>query len=175
MATVIFSARGLGAGPTCCCVPQQALRYKRWVRLFGPTRRARPGPAGRGPGRPLPPPPRPDLRRFFGVGVGGRLRLRLPARWGLAAQVRSPAGAACFRGVTVGGTALRPMVPRGLEPRTLRLLAVRSNQLSYETLDISLHGYVPRCSVIRGPGLLQPTKFCHRDSNPGRSGESRVS
>ena len=31
---------------------------------------------------------------------------------------------------------LRPaahMVPRGLEPRTLRLLAVRSNQLSYET------------------------------------------
>ena len=27
----------------------------------------------------------------------------------------------------------RGMVPRGLEPRTLRLLAVRSNQLSYET------------------------------------------
>ena len=27
------------------------------------------------------------------------------------------------------------MVPRGLEPRTLRLLAVRSNQLSYETLE----------------------------------------
>ena len=26
------------------------------------------------------------------------------------------------------------MVPRGLEPRTLRLLAVRSNQLSYETV-----------------------------------------
>ena len=26
------------------------------------------------------------------------------------------------------------MVPRGLEPRTLRLLAARSNQLSYETL-----------------------------------------
>ena len=25
------------------------------------------------------------------------------------------------------------MVPRGLEPRTLRLLAVRSSQLSYET------------------------------------------
>ena len=25
------------------------------------------------------------------------------------------------------------MVPRGLEPRTLRLLPVRSNQLSYET------------------------------------------
>ena len=28
---------------------------------------------------------------------------------------------------------LYKMVPRGLEPRTLRLLAVRSNQLSYET------------------------------------------
>ncbi len=37
----------------------------------------------------------------------------------------------------VGAWALRGaygMVPRGLEPRTLRLLAVRSNQLSYETL-----------------------------------------
>ena len=28
------------------------------------------------------------------------------------------------------------MVPRGLEPRTLRLLAVRSNQLSYETSEV---------------------------------------
>ena len=28
---------------------------------------------------------------------------------------------------------LTKVVPRGLEPRTLRLLAVRSNQLSYET------------------------------------------
>ena len=28
------------------------------------------------------------------------------------------------------------MVPRGLEPRTLRVLAARSNQLSYETLDV---------------------------------------
>ena len=28
------------------------------------------------------------------------------------------------------------LVPRGLEPRTLRLLAVRSNQLSYETTDV---------------------------------------
>ena len=27
------------------------------------------------------------------------------------------------------------VVPRGLEPRTLRLLAVRSNQLSYETSE----------------------------------------
>ena len=30
------------------------------------------------------------------------------------------------------------MVPRGLEPRTLRLLAVHSNQLSYETTGIHL-------------------------------------
>ena len=29
------------------------------------------------------------------------------------------------------------MVPRGLEPRTLRLLAVRSNQLSYETVVLA--------------------------------------
>ena len=29
------------------------------------------------------------------------------------------------------------MVPGGLEPPTLRLLAVRSNQLSYETLIIN--------------------------------------
>ena len=32
------------------------------------------------------------------------------------------------------------MVPRGLEPRTLRLLAVRSNQLSYETLVVAAKG-----------------------------------
>jgi hypothetical protein len=31
------------------------------------------------------------------------------------------------------------VVPRGLEPRTLRLLAVRSNQLSYETSCLSRH------------------------------------
>ena len=37
-----------------------------------------------------------------------------------------------------GADALRAqhMVPRGLEPRTLRLLAVRSNQLSYETFGL---------------------------------------
>ena len=40
------------------------------------------------------------------------------------------------------------MVPRGPEPRTLRLLAVRSNQLSYVTLDVCLevahlHTYCP--------------------------------
>ena len=44
----------------------------------------------------------------------------------------------CARKRTVGeGTdMLYKMVPRGLEPRTLRLLAVRSNQLSYETLPV---------------------------------------
>ena len=31
---------------------------------------------------------------------------------------------------------MKCVVPRGLEPRTLRLLAVRSNQLSYETIAI---------------------------------------
>ena len=31
----------------------------------------------------------------------------------------------------------RSLVPRGLEPRTLRLLAVRSDQLSYETSEAS--------------------------------------
>ena len=31
------------------------------------------------------------------------------------------------------------VVPRGLEPRTLRLLAVRSNQLSYETFWLPWH------------------------------------
>ena len=33
----------------------------------------------------------------------------------------------------VENTSKSKVVPRGLEPRTLRLLAVRSNQLSYET------------------------------------------
>ena len=35
--------------------------------------------------------------------------------------------------ITTRRQAIAYMVPRGLEPRTLRLLAVRSNQLSYET------------------------------------------
>ena len=36
----------------------------------------------------------------------------------------------------VCGQRVHHMALRGLEPRTLRLLAVRSNQLSYETLDV---------------------------------------
>ena len=35
-----------------------------------------------------------------------------------------------------GAQRAQHMVPRGLEPRTLRLLAVRSNQLSYETFAL---------------------------------------
>ena len=42
-------------------------------------------------------------------------------------------GAAGFVPGDVGEQLAQHMVPRGLEPRTLRLLAVRSNQLSYET------------------------------------------
>ena len=38
-----------------------------------------------------------------------------------------------------GATVVQNMVPRGLEPRTLRLLAVRSNQLSYETSEYDSH------------------------------------
>ena len=39
------------------------------------------------------------------------------------------------RNTTAKGGGATKVVPRGLEPRTLRLLAVRSNQLSYETND----------------------------------------
>ena len=39
------------------------------------------------------------------------------------------------------------MVTRGLEPRTLRLLAIRSNQLSYET---------PWCAWLPSPKTLLP-------------------
>ena len=38
--------------------------------------------------------------------------------------------------VEAGAQRPQHMVPRGLEPRTLRLLAVRSNQLSYETFAL---------------------------------------
>ena len=62
-----------------------------------------------------------------------------------------------------------PMVPRGLEPRTLRLLAVRSNQRSYETdhlLMASCKRNVQNCKLKtqkqkerqrteRGPGTTQ--------------------
>ena len=47
-------------------------------------------------------------------------------------RVVRPQVARSWSGVAKG------MVPRGLEPRTLRLLAVRSNQLSYDFLAMAL-------------------------------------
>ena len=67
---------------------------------------------------------------------------------------------------TAQGWSCRPrneyyLVPRGLEPRTLRLLAVRSDQLSYET---SGEGSLSRCSTkargtrqVQQPGLTTGT------------------
>ena len=47
-------------------------------------------------------------------------------------------GGSGSRGIVSVASKMKPgmpvlLVPRGLEPRTLRLLAVRSDQLSYET------------------------------------------
>ena len=60
------------------------------------------------------------------------------------------------------------MVPRALEPRTLRLLAVRSNQLSYETLmphppSIAQQFY---CDASAGSLHMLATR------SPGRSREA---
>ena len=41
------------------------------------------------------------------------------------------------------------VVPRGLEPRTLRLLAVRSNQLSYETVGVVPHRHQMAAATTR--------------------------
>ena len=49
------------------------------------------------------------------------------------------------------------MVPRGLEPRTLRLLAVRSNQLSYETTGRNKNRFKLR--VLYG-GDMKTTQNC---------------
>ena len=59
----------------------------------------------------------------------------LPFYWHTQAKVAEGRGNA----TTEGG---KEVVPRGLEPRTLRLLAVRSNQLSYETIECKV-GYTP--------------------------------
>ena len=65
------------------------------------------------------------------------------------------------------------MVPRGLEPRTLRLLAVRSNQLSYETtgnrylyyfltmVDALINRFIFRQLAISDPGLRWPDERIH--------------
>ena len=61
------------------------------------------------------------------------------ARWALSADVgRDRSGTTAESGLDHSGMKTRrckqKMVPRGLEPRTLWLLAIRSNQLSYETM-----------------------------------------
>ena len=54
-------------------------------------------------------------------------------------------GAVCLYPHTYTPGSKWEMVPRGLEPRTLRLLAVRSNQLSYETLASYLRLWQSAC------------------------------
>ena len=58
------------------------------------------------------------------------------------------------------------MVPRGLEPRTLRLLAVRSSQLSYETLWGYLICIIERAKTSRAmlgnvhnSSSIEPSQF----------------
>ena len=67
--------------------------------------------------------------------ASGRSAAMLPHRGG-DAERRARACSDRFSSLTCHWDGLpdRAMVPRGLEPRTLRFLAVRSNQLSYETL-----------------------------------------
>ena len=81
------------------------------------------------------------------------------------------------------------MVPRGLEPRTLRLLAVRSNQLSYETLVIcrarnllsswksgrGIFCGVGGCSVLlpRGPAPPSPLPQKVRSCCSSRDGQEQ--
>ena len=48
------------------------------------------------------------------------------------------------------------VLPRGLEPRTLRLLAVRSDQLSYETLWERQEGFCVTMSNIEALRRLEP-------------------
>ena len=55
---------------------------------------------------------------------------RVAHRW----RQRRPRQLICRYGWGHAELVRRKVVPRGLEPRTLRLLAVRSNQLSYETI-----------------------------------------
>ena len=83
------------------------------------------------------------------------------------------------------GQRVHHMVPRGLEPRTLRLLAVRSNQLSYETLALVAacaggllfcFGSIARsaCSIPMDMGLgkrEQPHGVCN--SPPSSAGRAQ--
>ena len=55
----------------------------------------------------------------------------------------------------------RSLVPRGLEPRTLRLVAVRSNQLSYETLDnIGWQSFLLRAHDAEGDDMAGTHVSC---------------
>ena len=81
------------------------------------------------------------------------------------------------------------MVPRGLEPRTLRLLAVRSNQLSYETVVLAavcrmclsalLLGGIPLqvCNAQRFGHILRAVLWAHAILSPvvvrGTCGEAQ--
>ena len=64
-------------------------------------------------------------------------RLRPLGQTVLVQMVVHFGGAAGFVPGALGEQRAQHMVPRGLEPRTLRLLAVRSNQLSYETVVLA--------------------------------------
>ena len=61
---------------------------------------------------------------------------------------------------------LQRMVPRGLEPRTLRLLALRSNQLSYETAD---HRHMYYCHTGPCPTRLTDTRLMSNPISPACS------
>jgi hypothetical protein len=63
----------------------------------------------------------------------------------------------------------RTMVPRGLEPRTLRLLAVRSNQLSYETHGDRWKRHFRDAScgrLLRAGACLRRTEVICRSASP---------
>ena len=83
-----------------------------------------------------------------------------PGRATFATAVGFPAG-------RPGVGRLQGMVPRGLEPRTLRLLAVRSGQLSYETRGICcMHAcfarVIRRHHAMHGGDHDRPPSTCTR-------------
>jgi hypothetical protein len=79
---------------------------------------------------------------------------------GAALLLEDPCTVFLFKGVVE--IRFVKMVPRGLEPRTLRLLAVRSNQLSYETV----------CFPFEQTTTLEPTSICNRPGVVG-TGDNR--
>ena len=67
------------------------------------------------------------------------------------------------------------MVPRGLEPRTLRLLAVRSNQLSYETTGAHSHAlYLAKLANVYLPlGHVSRNENCKRKREKNQTTATR--